>query len=519
LLREAALRDKLSQSLGPKLGHRNTFPNCQTREYLPPSACPRLPEARSAILCQLIRAPMLFSTPLFLFVFLPFAVLFYQTVPAAWRNMAIVLISVLFYAWGEPRFVFVVFVSSLVDYALASHIARGGPFTRVYLALGIAGNLGLLFVFKYADFTLHGLQPLLGSMPYLGLVLPLGISFFVFEKITYLVDIHRRTSPPAASLLDYLVFVFLFPKMLAGPIIKYREIAPSLLQRPKTLDDFVFGFRRFLWGLAKKVLVADVCGEVADAVFGLPSTAVGFATAWAGVLAFTVQIYFDFSGYSDMAIGLARMFGFRLRENFDHPYGAASFTEFWRRWHISLSTWIRDYLYFPLGGNRGSDLRTYGNLWICFLLSGLWHGANWTFVSWGAYNGCFLIADRLFWLRIASRLPRPITVGINLLCVMVGWALFRAADFGQARAMISAMASPALVGEFVWVQPYQMMAIAVGLGGSLLAATDFGRRAIVRLEAASIGRLGTALGAAALGGFALSKAVTVTFNPFLYFRF
>jgi alginate O-acetyltransferase complex protein AlgI len=237
------------------------------------------------------------------------------------------------------------------------------------------------------------------------------------------------------------------------------------------------------------------------------------------VLAFTVQIYFDFSGYSDMAIGLARMFGFRLRENFDHPYGAASFTEFWRRWHISLSTWIRDYLYFPLGGNRGSDLRTYGNLWICFLLSGLWHGANWTFVSWGAYNGCFLIADRLFWLRIASRLPRPITVGINLLCVMVGWALFRAADFGQARAMISAMASPALVGEFVWVQPYQMMAIAVGLGGSLLAATDFGRRAIVRLEAASIGRLGTALGAAALGGFALSKAVTVTFNPFLYFRF
>jgi alginate O-acetyltransferase complex protein AlgI len=462
---------------------------------------------------------MLFSTPLFLFVFLPVAVLLYQAVPAAWRNAAILLISVVFYAWGEPRFVFVVLISSLIDYALARHIARGGPWTSACLAFGIAGNVGLLFVFKYADFTLRGLQPLLGNMPYLGLVLPLGISFFVFEKITYLVDIHRRTSPPAASLLDYLVFVFLFPKMLAGPIIKYREIAPALQMRPKALDDFILGFRRFLWGLAKKVLVADVCGEVADVVFGLPPAAVGCATAWAGVLGFTVQIYFDFSGYSDMAIGLARMFGFRLRENFDHPYGAGSFTEFWRRWHISLSTWIRDYLYFPLGGNRGGDFRTYANLWICFLLSGLWHGANWTFVSWGAYNGFFLIADRLFWLRITARLPRAVTVGVNLMCVMVGWALFRAADFGQAQAVIRAMASPALTGQFVWIQPYQMTAIGVGLGGSLLAATEFGRTAAERMEAAPIGRLGTALGAVALGGLALSKAVTVTFNPFLYFRF
>ncbi len=462
---------------------------------------------------------MLFSTPLFLFVFLPLAVLFYQMAPKTARNMAILLTSVVFYAWGEPRFVFVVLISALIDYSLAKYIARGGVWTRACLALGIAENLGLLFVFKYADFALRGIQPLVGEVPFLGLALPLGISFVVFEKITYLVDIHRRTGQPAANLWDYLVFVFLFPKMLAGPIIKYRDIAPALRERPKSLDDFVLGFRRFLWGLGKKVLIADVCGEVADAVFGLSPTALGFATAWAGVLAFTVQIYFDFSGYSDMAIGIARMFGFRLRENFDHPYGAATFTEFWRRWHISLSTWIRDYLYFPLGGNQRGVLRTYVNLWVCFLLSGLWHGANWTFVSWGAYNGCFLIADRLFWQRIAGSLPRPVAVGINLFCVMLGWALFRASDFRQARAVIVAMATPWSTGQFVWIQTYQMVAIVVGLGGALVAATGSGRAAAAWLEAASIGRLGTAIGATALATFALSKAVTVTFNPFLYFRF
>jgi len=307
--------------------------------------------------------------------------------------------------------------------------------------------------------------------------------------------------------------------MLAGPIIKYREIAPALQQRPNTLDDLILGFRRFLWGLVKKVLIADVCGEVADAIFGLPPSALGCVSAWAGVLAFTVQIYFDFSGYSDMAIGIARMFGFHLRENFDHPYGAASFTEFWRRWHISLTTWIRDYLYIPLGGNRRGIVRTYANLWICFLLSGLWHGANWTFVCWGAYNGAILVADRLFWLRLAERLPRPVAVGITPLFVMAGWALFRSADFVQARAVLRAMVSPTLRGQFVWVQPYQMTAIAVGLGGSLLAASGFGRAAVAGVEATSIGRVVAAIGVASLGGFALTKAVTVTFNPFLYFRF
>jgi len=462
---------------------------------------------------------MLFSTPLFLFLFLPISVLCYQAVPVSRRNLAILAISAIFYAWGEPRFIFLVLLSALIDYALAGYIARGGRWTRTCLAIGIGANLGLLFVFKYADFALHALRPLIGGVPFLGLVLPLGISFVVFEKITYLVDIHRGTCRPARSLLDYLVFVFLFPKILAGPIIKYREIEPALQYRPKTLDDFTLGLRRFIWGLSKKVLIADVCGEIVDAVFDLPSADLGFATSWAGVLAFTAQIYFDFSGYSDMAIGLARIFGFGLRENFDHPYAAASFTEFWRRWHISLSTWIRDYLYFPLGGNRRNVWRTYANLWICFLLSGLWHGANWTFVLWGAYNGLFLIADRLFLVRVLGPLPRPIAVGFNLICVMVGWTLFRAKDFDQAWHMLAAMTAPRLAGQFVWIQPYQLTAVIVGLGGSLLAATATGRALAARMEASSIGRTGTAFGVAALGGFALSKAVTVTFNPFLYFRF
>jgi alginate O-acetyltransferase complex protein AlgI len=281
------------------------------------------------------------------------------------------------------------------------------------------------FVFKYADFLLQSAEPLTGRLAHLDLALPLGISFVVLEKITYLVDTHRKAIRPAASFLDYLLFVFFFPKMLAGPIIKYFEIAGQLRNRGKTWDDWATGMVRFLWGLAHKVLVADVCGDLVDRIFALPLGGMGFTTAWLGVSAFTVQIYFDFAGYSDMAIGLALMFGFRLRENFNNPYGSTSFTDFWRRWHISLSTWIRDYLYIPLGGNRGSAGRTYVSLWTCFLLSGLWDGASWTFLLWGAWNGLFLVADRLFWLRLAERLPRVPSMAVTLVLVMGGWAAGR----------------------------------------------------------------------------------------------
>lgn len=461
---------------------------------------------------------MLFTIPLFLFLFQPFTTLLYGVSSPRWQNATLLVISMLFYWWGEPRFIVVVLASAILDYVLGRRVARRRGDARACLVFGVVANLGLLFTFKYADFSMRSLQPIFGSLQ-LNLLLPLGISFIVFEKITYLADIHRGKSRPAASLHDYLLFVFLYPKMLAGPIIKYYEIEPFLRDRPVSTILAASGLQRFFWGLVKKVLIADVCGEVASAVFDMTPGTVGFAMAWLGVTAFTVQIYFDFSGYSDMAIGLARTFGFQLRENFNHPYGSASFTEFWRRWHISLSTWIRDYLYLPLGGNRRGSGRTYLNLWTCFLLSGLWHGAAWNFVFWGAWNGLFLICDRLFWTRLASRLPRFVSVGVTLLLVMIGWTIFRAPDLRHLASILHAMASPGHAGDFVRVQSDQVAAILIGFVGALAAATGTGRTIAAAADASDSGRTAVALAVVSLAVLAVSKAVTVTFNPFLYFRF
>ena len=462
---------------------------------------------------------MLFTIPLFLFVFQPFTTLFYWLTPRTIKNATLLAISVLFYWWGEPWFLVVVLASAIVDYILGQRVAGAGSAAKACLAVGIVANLALLFTFKYADFTLRNLEPVFGSLPVLNLVLPLGLSFVVFEKISYLVDIRRRVSLPAKSLHDYLLFVFLYPKMLAGPIIKYHEIGLYLRDRSASTQLVTSGLQRFIWGLAKKVLIADTCGEVATKVFGMPPGSVGFGLAWVGVVAFTVQIYYDFSGYTDMAIGLARTFGFQLRENFDHPYGSASFSEFWRRWHISLSTWVRDYLYVPLGGSRRGAGRTYINLWTCFLLSGLWHGAAWGYAMWGAWNGLFLVCDRLFWSRWAAALPRFVAVGVTLLLLMVGWTIFRAPDLPHLGSILRAMASPGRRGMFVRVQGDQVAAIVTGLVGALAASTTTGRRLAAACDASEFGRAGVAVAVVLLGAVAVAKAETVTFNPFLYFRF
>ena len=462
---------------------------------------------------------MLFSSPLFLFLFQPFSVLTYFAFPFAWRNLILLGLSILFYSWGEPRFVFVLLVMAALDWWLAERIARHDAMAWWWLSCGVIANLSLLFFFKYADFALHVLQPLVGTLPHLALTLPIGISFFVFEKITYLVDIYRGTGKAAAKFTDYLLFVFFFPKMLAGPIIKYHEIESALRARTSSWDDRTAGFLRFLWGLARKVLIADTCGELVDEAFALPHGGMGFSTAWLALLAFTTQIYFDFAGYSDMAIGLARIFGFRLRENFDNPYGAASFTEFWRRWHISLTSWIREYLYVPLGGNRDGTARTYANLWICFLLSGLWHGAAWNFVLWGAWNGLFLVADRVFLLKVSARFPRFISVGVTLFLVMLGWGLFRSRSLAQLQELFTALFSPGLTGQFVRIPEDQLAAIVIGLVGALVAATGPMKIIATRTADSRVARAAVACVVCLLGSLAVAKAVTVTFNPFLYFRF
>ena len=339
---------------------------------------------------------MSFCSPLFLFFFMPLVFLFYFLAKGKMKNKVLVSTSFFFYFYAESRFFPIVLISVFADYFICHCIfrSRGKTKAKYLLALGLILNVLLLFYYKYMDFFISTINSLssylhLSSLPLLKIALPIGVSFIVFEKITYLVDVYKGIGPPAKSIRDYLLYIFLFPKLLAGPIVKYHDIAAQLINHQQRATDFFEGFKRFLIGLIKKVLLADTVGEVANAVFGMPPGQLGFTQAWLGVISFTLQIYLDFSAYSDMAIGLARMFGFRLLENFNMPYISANFTEFWRRWHISLSTWIKEYLYFPIGGNRRGTARTYLNLCICFFISGLWHGAKLDFSYCGGHTTVF----------------------------------------------------------------------------------------------------------------------------------
>lgn len=470
---------------------------------------------------------MLFSSPFFVFIYLPlFLGLFFIT-KKKYRNYVLLLGSISFYFWGEPVFCIVAILSCLLDYVLGKKIQKLSLMkekAKLYVTLGVVANLLILVYYKYFNFFVKSLLQILphGKIHFdlLDIMLPIGVSFIVFEKITYLVDIYRGIGRPAASILQYLNYVFLFPKLLAGPIIKYHEIEHQLADRAYSIDEFAEGFKRFIRGLLKKVLIADTCAEIANPIFGLPQGALSFHYAWLGIAAFTLQIYFDFSGYSDMALGLARMLGFKLRENFNLPYISSSFTDFWRRWHISLSTWIKEYLYIPLGGNQKSVNRMYINLWICFLLSGLWHGANWTFVLWGAYNGLFLVLDKLFWLRLSEKFPLFLRASVTLFLVMLGWVIFRSSNFDQMLNYLKVMFNPWAVSDaYVDVTSDITLALVVGSFLSLVALVPGYDKlsGYYRVWSLRLHFEGFIFGA--LGFFALCKIVGVSFNPFLYFRF
>lgn len=474
---------------------------------------------------------MLFYEPLFLFLFGPAVYLCYFLLGAARGPRALILLaaSVAFYGWSEPHFILVVFAAIALDLLVARAIfpaPQGARRRRLWLVLGVVANLAILVYFKYAGFIVSNLD---AAFDRLGLpvfaipkiALPIGVSFIIFEKITYLVDVYRGVAAPARGPLLYALYVFFFPKLLAGPIIKYHDIERQFDECPHAdIDDFVTGFSRFMLGVVKKLLIADTMASGADLIFSRDPAMLGFIDAWTGAIFFTFQIYFDFSGYSDMAIGLARMFGFRLLENFDMPYIATSMSDFWRRWHISLTSWIREYLYFPLGGNRGGEARTYFNLWICFLASGVWHGAAWPYVLWGVYNGLFLVLDRLFLVDALRRLPDWLANLATLVLVMVGWTIFRSTSFGQMQTLLALMAQPLADAPAPVPIPSELIFVAT-IAALICVAQRIGASRPGFDWAACAARYPRASNSvlALLFVAAVAKGLADPFKPFIYFRF
>lgn len=465
---------------------------------------------------------MPFNSSLFVFLFAPLVVLLGAYLPVRLATAFLLFASILFYGWGEPKFVFIILLSALLDHVIARAIHRATTRRTScrFLALGIALNLGLLIYCKYFGWLLENLGTLLADLkvPFAGILLPLGISFVVFEKISYLVDVYRGRTPPARTFSNYLFFVFFFPKMLAGPIIKYHEIRAQIENRKVVLEDVEFGVLRFLVGLGKKVLVADTMAEIVDKIYSANPIELGNANVWFGALCFAIQIYFDFSGYSDMAIGLARTFGFRLRENFNQPYLAIGFADFWQRWHISLSTWIRDYLYIPLGGSRTTPFRMYFNLWICFLASGLWHGANWTFIVWGAYHGIFVSADHLWLRRVRPRIPVWFGVAITFFLVTIGWVIFRATSVSQAFIMLRLLFEPSTgPGINLQLDDHAIFFVLVGVVVSFTPLSLIHQKFRLVLEGYALLLPEVMVVAASVWSF--GQLFASTFHPFIYFRF
>ncbi|MGE3175058.1 MAG: MBOAT family protein [Planctomycetota bacterium] len=384
---------------------------------------------------------MVFTSSIFLYGFLPAFLLLYALSPRRLKSLTLTLCSYVFYGWWRPDFVLLMLFSSMLDFTLGQWIERdrksGCGTGKRWLVLSMIANLGLLGYFKYANFGVATFQAILrqfgweGSLEWSAVVLPVGISFYTFQTMSYTIDVYRGQAHVVHRFVDFLCYVAMFPQLVAGPIVRYSVIEEELRTRRHTLAGFYQGLLFFQVGFAKKVLVADVVAPIADQAFAAPAPLCG--EAWLGILAYAFQIYFDFSGYSDMAIGLGLMLGFHFPINFDSPYVSRSITEFWRRWHISLSSWLRDYLYISLGGNRKGKVRTYVNLSATMLLGGLWHGASWNFLAWGGYQGFWLVVERMLGKRsLWGRSPRPVQVAATFVLVLFGWVLFRATDLSHA---------------------------------------------------------------------------------------
>ena len=465
---------------------------------------------------------MLFSSLTFLFLFMPLVFISYYCVNnRTYRNLVLLVFSLVFYAWGEPRYIFLMLFLLVVNYSLTIVMDRHeGKSRRVYLILVIAVNLLSLFYFKYFNFTLNNLNRMFGTSYTSNVVLPIGISFYLFQIMSYVIDVYRGNVRVQKSFLLLSTYISLFPQLIAGPIVRYSTIEEQLLNRNESWDKFYEGLRRFLVGLVKKVIIANNVAIVADLVFRSTAMAdMNFTLAWIGALAYTFQIYFDFSGYSDMAIGLGRMFGFEFLENFNYPYTAVSITDYWRRWHISLSTWFRDYVYIPLGGNRKGLKRQLINIMIVWTLTGMWHGAAWNFILWGMYFAVILIAEKTFLLKLLDRLPKAVGWIYSILLVVIGWVIFNSASVSQIFIMLKSMFINISFRDMAYIKNLRILYLWPYFVMAAIASTPLVKKIWFRLNGYRSGEVIINVVLLALLYWSIVLLVNNSYNPFIYFRF
>lgn len=475
---------------------------------------------------------MLFSSLIFLCYFLPISIGIYYLSPKKARNYLLIFFSLFFYAWGGISYSVILVGSVLLNFLFAKQIDKNTHQKKLWLYSGLATNLIILVVFKYLDFIIENINSTVhftgisqASLPLQNIALPLGISFFTFQQMSMLWDIYRNQHQHQLKLSETALYISLFPQLVAGPIVRYNDIIDQIKQRKESIDLFYSGVQRFILGLFKKVVIANTCASIADSIMNNKIDDLSTPAAWLGIVAYTFQIYFDFSGYSDMAIGLGRIFGFRILENFNFPYIATSIKEFWRRWHISLSSWFKDYVYIPLGGNRTTPQRTYVNLMIVFLLTGFWHGATWSFVFWGVFHGAFLIAERLGFEKLLQKMPKIVSWSYTILIVMIGWVFFRIEHFADATSYVFKLFGGGTKGHlypvnFITSQRLAILILAALSSSVLLLKTkDFLLERSQQIQLHLPLDLVKNMVLIGMLFYAIMSINSGSYNPFIYFKF
>lgn len=468
---------------------------------------------------------MVFSSILFLFYYLPFVILIYFITPRKYRNLVLFLSSLFFYSWGEPKYIWIMIFSTVVDYTCGRmvhlyKIKEQLKKAKLWLSVSIFVNLGMLGFFKYADFLISNINNLFNSgIPLLGFALPIGISFYTFQTMSYTIDVYREDTKVQNNIISFGTYVTLFPQLIAGPIVRYQTVAEEIDNRVETYDLFSEGVKRFILGLGKKVLLANSIGVIWRNISAGEISTLPTLTAWIGILAFSFQIYFDFSGYSDMAIGLGKIFGFNFLENFNYPYMSRSITEFWRRWHISLGTWFKEYLYIPLGGNRVSKLMNIRNILIVWMLTGIWHGASWNFALWGLYFGIILILEKFILIKYLEKLPSFLRRIYTLSLILISWVIFAFDSFTDGYAYIKVLFKSNGGGLFDNNSIYLLYTNIILFVVLILGSTNIPKKLWEKINLKYKGIIIENIYLLAILFLSIAYLVDQSYNPFLYFRF